>query len=292
LSNLDKKEKKFWYHYYGNNGDASIMPGSSQFEDIIKNICLLREAGDFCFFPLWEDAMSGNYVADRSEYLSLLHTISIGLIIHDLQEKCNTQELALIHLVRILDETDRALSRLSEKIEDYYIALNPTELAGYERNVRGIIDKMGKSIDHPLYPLAKNFGCLYDSRAAIAKSVREYAERELPNMSALSGPVVAARLLALAGSKQRLAMMPSSSLQVFGAGPSLFMHLNSGTNPPKHGIIFQNKSIHNAKRRVRGRVSRSLACQLAIAAKIDFYRGLKDEKFIRRAMDRICRVGK
>jgi hypothetical protein len=48
-------------------------------------------------------------------------------------------------------------------------------------------------------------------------------------MSALCGPLVSARLLAHAGSKCHLACMPAATIQVLGAGPSLFMHLTSGT---------------------------------------------------------------
>jgi len=230
-------------------------------------------------------------VSDRAGYLSLLRDVSIRLVTRELEERSDQDEVALIHLVRILDETDHSLSRLSEKIEDYYIAMHPAELAGYERNIRNLVDALAKNQDSPLNHLAKNMQRLQESRTMLARSVRDNAEKILPNMSALCGPLVSSRLLAKAGSKQHLAYLPASSLQVLGAGPSLFTHLKAGTNPPKHGIIFQYKGVHHAKRRFRGRVSRVLACQLGIAAKIDLYRGRLDDVFIKKAVERLNRAG-
>ena len=56
-----------------------------------------------------------------------------------------------------------------------------------------------------------------------------------------------------------------------------------GTPPPKHGIIFQHMRVHNAPRNTRGKVSRVLAGRLAIAARLDLYRGAPDPGFIEEA---------
>jgi nucleolar protein 56 len=292
---MDKDQenmKKCWYMLCVNEKRIPLTPGSSEWLELINTICTLRESNGLCHLPDWQEAVHHGIVCDRAGYLSLLRDVSIGIAVRDLEDNCDEDELALIHLVRILDETDRSLSRLSERIEDYYIALHPAELAGYERNIRLLIDTIAKNSHHPLNHLSKNMQRLHDSRVNLSQNVKLYADKAIPNMSALCGPLVAARLLAQAGSKQRLAHMPASSLQVFGAGPSLFAHLTAGSNPPKHGIIYQYKGVHHAKRRVRGRVSRVLACQLGIAARIDLYRGYRDDVFVRKAGERICRAGK
>jgi nucleolar protein 56 len=63
------------------------------------------------------------------------------------------------------------------------------------------------------------------------------------------------------------------------------------TPPPKHGIIFQHRRVHNAPRDVRGKVARGLAGKLAIAVRLDYYRGEIDPDFILRTQERIDHAG-
>lgn len=94
-----------------------------------------------------------------------------------------------------------------------------------------------------------------------------------PNIQALVGSLLAARLIALAGGLERLAKMPSSTIQVLGAEKALFRALKTGAKPPKHGVIFQDTLIHASKKWQRGKISRALAGKLAIAARADAFSG-------------------
>jgi nucleolar protein 56 len=109
----------------------------------------------------------------------------------------------------------------------------------------------------------------------------------MPNTSALIGGLVAARLMAHAGGLLPLSRLPASAIQVLGARTALFAHLRTQTPSPKHGIIFQHRRVHNAPRDVRGRVARVLAGKLAIAARIDQFRGSADPAFLARAQAQI-----
>jgi nucleolar protein 56 len=100
-------------------------------------------------------------------------------------------------------------------------------------------------------------------------SMREAA----PNLRGLIGPVVGARLIALAGSIQKLARLPASTIQVLGAERALFRSLKTGAPPPKHGVIFQHTSVHSAPWWQRGKIARILAGKIAIAARVDEYSG-------------------
>jgi nucleolar protein 56 len=100
-------------------------------------------------------------------------------------------------------------------------------------------------------------------------SMREAA----PNLRGLIGPVVGARLIALAGSIQKLARLPASTTQVLGAERALFRSLKTGAPPPKHGVIFQHTSVHSAPWWQRGKIARILAGKIAIAARVDAYSG-------------------
>ena len=109
------------------------------------------------------------------------------------------------------------------------------------------------------------------------KKLVEYIDRIMgevaPNVKHIAGPLLGARLIAKAGGLKKLSLLPASTIQVLGAEKALFRHLTKGTRPPKHGILFQHPWVRNAKRWQRGKIARSLAAKLAIAAREDYFGG-------------------
>ena len=114
---------------------------------------------------------------------------------------------------------------------------------------------------------------LFKFRERAEQYVDSVMKQVAPNMSAILGSVLAARLISIAGGLENLAKMPASTLQVLGAEKALFRALKTGARPPKHGIIFQYAAIHQAPRWQRGKVARALSGKLAIAARIDAFGG-------------------
>ena len=89
------------------------------------------------------------------------------------------------------------------------------------------------------------------------------------------GPISAAKLVVLAGGRERLARMPSGSLQVLGANAAMSAH-RKGAPPPKHGaILFSMPAVSRSPRWVRGKVARYLAGKASIAVRIDHFDGQK-----------------
>ena len=121
--------------------------------------------------------------------------------------------------------------------------------------------------------MCKNTLELYDVRQSLEKYVDSVMDEVAPNIRALAGSLLGARLIALAGGLTNLAKLPASTVQILGAEKALFRSLRTGARPPKHGIIFQHSLIHEAKRWQRGKVARALAGKLAIAARIDAFSG-------------------
>ena len=70
---------------------------------------------------------------------------------------------------------------------------------------------------------------------------------------------------------KELARKPSSTIQVFGAEKALFRSIKTGADPPKHGIIYRVPEVNTAPFWQRGKIARSLAGKLSIAARIDAY---------------------
>lgn len=114
---------------------------------------------------------------------------------------------------------------------------------------------------------------LYKFRSKSESYVDEVLKQVAPNMTAVVGAALSARLISIAGSLDNLAKMPASTLQVLGAEKALFRSLKTGARPPKHGVIFQHTAIHQAPRWQRGKIARALSGKLSIAARIDDFGG-------------------
>jgi len=114
---------------------------------------------------------------------------------------------------------------------------------------------------------------LNNTRQTLEGYVDSVMEEVAPNIKAIVGSLLGARLIALAGGLENLAKMPASTIQVLGAEKALFRALKTGTRPPKHGIIFQHTFIREAKKWQRGKVARAIAGKLAIAARTDAFGG-------------------
>ncbi|MHA2358742.1 MAG: NOP5/NOP56 family protein [Candidatus Thorarchaeota archaeon] len=119
--------------------------------------------------------------------------------------------------------------------------------------------------------LAKTVDDLYRMRTELEEYITSMMSTVAPNVAALAGPLIGARLISLAGSLKELAQKPSSTVQVFGAEKALFRSIKTGSDPPKHGILYRVAEVHTAPYWQRGKIARSLAGKLSIAARIDAY---------------------
>ncbi|MCL4380730.1 MAG: NOP58 family protein [Candidatus Marsarchaeota archaeon] len=99
--------------------------------------------------------------------------------------------------------------------------------------------------------------------------IKEASNRLLPNTTYLTDEKIAAELLDKAGSLDKLAMMPASTIQLLGAEKALFKHIKFGSKPPKYGILFKLPAINAEKRNLRGKIARAYASKIAIALKAD-----------------------
>lgn len=60
-----------------------------------------------------------------------------------------------------------------------------------------------------------------------------------PNLCAMVGELVGARLISHAGSLVSLAKYPASTVQILGAEKALFKAIKTKKNTPKYGLIYQ-----------------------------------------------------
>ncbi len=180
-------------------------------------------------------------------------------------EKHETYARLVLNLGKRLDFTTESLER--EGLPANKVA----QIVGTAENSMGA--ELTETDIEQIQALCKQTLELYNLRHALQNYADSTVGEVAPNIQALVGSLLAARLIALAGGLTNLAKMPSSTIQVLGAEKALFRALKTGTRPPKHGVIFQDALIHDAKKWLRGKMSRALSGKLAIAARTDAFSG-------------------
>lgn len=145
--------------------------------------------------------------------------------------------------------------------------------------VSKIIEKtqnsMGSDIDDEtlieLQKFCEKALSLKNEREDLAKFIEKKMLETSPNFSKIAGALLGAKLLSAAGGLEKLAMLPSSTIQLLGAEKALFQHLKTGSAPPKHGLIYQHPLVKKLRPWQKGNISRTLAGKLSICARTDFY---------------------
>lgn len=100
-----------------------------------------------------------------------------------------------------------------------------------------------------------------------------------PNLAALIGEIVGARLISHAGSLTNLSKYPASTVQILGAEKALFRALKTKGNTPKYGLLYHSSFIGRAGPKNKGRISRFLANKCSIASRIDNFSEQPSTKF-------------
>ena len=232
----------------------------------------------------------------------------MGLSSSKVTEVSESPDLHIIQAINSLDEIDKIANALSSRLREWYGLHFPEldnvidSINGYSQIVlAGKRDSLTKNIfEEAGFPESKvemlsliasksRGGDISEVNLKIVQSIakqildfhnlrkdlEEHLESEMikiaPNLSAILGTAVGARILGKAGSLQKLASLPASTIQVLGAEKALFRSLKTGSQPPKHGLLFQHAMVHAAPRWQRGKIARAIAAKAVIAARVDVY---------------------
>jgi len=260
---------------------------------------------------------------DASQMLSLSHDVSVLMARRAVGRALSERDATMSQTVHLLNDLDKTLNTLSGRLREWY-GLHFPELSRlvedhrtYAKIVRTLGDRgrfdpthltalgvsaakaqkicktaqgsMGAPLLHKDQPqidqLAVHLLALYGYRRSLEEYISALAEEIAPNLSEIAGPIIAAKLMEKAGGLRKLAMKPSSTIQLLGAEKAMFRAMKSRSKPPKHGLIFQHPVVHSSPRRMRGRSARSLAAKLAIAARADAFSGRPIAAELKRELD-------
>lgn len=207
-----------------------------------------------------------------------------------------TDDQLIIQTSNTIEELNKAINRLTKRLREWYGLYNPEfseSIQDHEVFVNLITTKskqellqdlniqpknsMGADFTEtdlaPVTRLALHIQLMYKLKSLQVAYLEQKIQEICPNMTAITGSLIGAKLLSLAGSMKRMAKMPSSTIQLLGAEKALFRHLTKHTLPPKYGILHEHPLISQAKQNMHGKIARSLADKISIAIKVDYFKG-------------------
>ncbi|PYH63565.1 snoRNP complex protein NOP56 [Aspergillus vadensis CBS 113365] len=142
---------------------------------------------------------------------------------------------------------------------------------------------MGQEISETDMENVISFAQRVVSLSKYRKSLHQYLISKMsvvaPNLAALIGEIVGARLISHAGSLTNLSKYPASTVQILGAEKALFRALKTKGNTPKYGLLYHSSFIGRAGPKNKGRISRFLANKCSIASRIDNFSEEPSTKF-------------
>lgn len=167
-----------------------------------------------------------------------------------------------------------SLGRREEFTEERLVGLGPERARKLSAAARGSLGaELGEEDLRALRETGRGVLALLSLRRELAEYLDRRMEEVAPNLRALVGGLLGARLLSLAGGLERLARMPTSTIQVLGAEKALFRALRSKGKPPKHGVIYRFPPLRSAPKKLRGKIARAVAGKISIAARVDLMGG-------------------
>lgn len=241
------------------------------------------------------------------------------IALEEMKESSQEEDKLLIQAINSIDEIDESISKLIERIREWYAIYFPemdavrnqevyvdliARITDREKIIEEEFDKFniettishGADVKIEDLEILKNFAEsireLQESRKSIEKYISIKMDKLAPNLTHLIGSSLGAKLIAHTGSIKRLATHPSSTVQIIGAEKALFRHLKTGENPPKHGLIYQHPKIRGSKWWLRGKIARTLSLKISLAIRKDLFTGELDKSISESFLKRVEEIEK
>jgi nucleolar protein 58 len=240
-------------------------------------------------------------VLDRMT-LGLSHSMSR----HKLKFSADKVDSMIIQAIKMLDDIDKELNVYAMRTKEWYgwhfpeMAKTLNDNLAYAKVVRAIgmrdnfkdadlSDILPEDVEVSLKASAelsmgveiteddlKNAVELADQvikfteyRAQLTSYLESRMRAIAPNLTALVGYLVGARLISHAGSVLSLAKAPGSTIQILGAEKALFRALKTKKDTPKYGIMYHSSLVGQATGKNKGKIARMLSAKVALGLRVD-----------------------
>ena len=250
---------------------------------------------------------AGEYLRNNFEKFNMndeeISEIYQRLAIYKIKKESASEDKHLIQAINSIDEIDETISKLIERIREWYalyfpemdvIKNNETYIKlisqnkskekimeakpdAFPNNVMDLEDDINPQDLEIMNKYANSIFELQKTRKEIEDYIDIKMDTIAPNLKLIVGSSLGAKLISHAGGLKRLATYPSSTVQIMGAEKALFRHLKSGDRPPKYGLIYQHPQVRGAKWWNRGKIARMLAGKISLAVRRDVFTKTFDE---------------
>ena len=250
---------------------------------------------------------AGEYLRNNFEKFNMndeeISEIYQRLAIYKIKKESASEDKHLIQAINSIDEIDESISKLIERIREWYalyfpemdvIKNNETYIRlisqnkskekimeakpdAFPNNVMDLEDDINPQDLEIMNKYANSIFELQKTRKEIEDYIDIKMDTIAPNLKLIVGSSLGAKLISHAGGLKRLATYPSSTVQIMGAEKALFRHLKSGDRPPKYGLIYQHPQVRGAKWWNRGKIARMLAGKISLAVRRDVFTKTFDE---------------
>jgi len=256
------------------------------------------KGGDYLRSHLGEVLLETGFLDSAEDLDGVIRKLAIQITERKLKESAESDDLLLIQAIHAMDELEETEVKLMERIREWYPIHFPEleEVRDHARYVElvaeygdrdslinaGVLDLEGSvSLGADLSPadleviqgFARTIKSIQESKKSTADYVDGKMEEMAPNLRDLVGASLGAKIIAHTGGMKRLALLPSSTVQILGAEKALFRHLKTGERPPKHGLIYQHPDVRGSRWWIRGKVARALAGKISLAVRKDYFGG-------------------
>jgi nucleolar protein 58 len=236
--------------------------------------------------------------------LGLSHSLSR----HKLKFSTDKVDTMIVQAVSLLDDLDKELNTYAMRVKEWYgwhfpemariindnLAYSRVILKMGMRNSAAKADlaeilpeeievavksaaeiSMGTEITNEdlenIQALAEQVVSFTEYRSQLSSYLSARMTAIAPNLTALVGDLVGARLIAHAGSLMNLAKSPASTVQILGAEKALFRALKTKHDTPKYGLIYHASLIGQATGKNKGKIARMLATKATLGSRVDAF---------------------
>lgn len=266
----------------------------------------------------------GFFGSDELDNKSKLNSIYNKIAVFKMKESSKDEDKLIIQAINSIDEIDESISKLVERIREWNVIYFPEidiihnnesfiNIIAENKNREEVIESppevilKNNDIDinegsngadveiediNMINDFAKSIQSLQKTRNKTEDYIDKKMEKLAPNLRDLLGSSLAAKLIAHIGGIKNLSMYSAATIQIMGAEKALFRHLKTGERPPKHGLIFQHPQVRTSNWWIRGKIARTLALKIALAARKDVFSGEFDPNINESFLNRVEQIKK
>lgn len=248
----------------------------------------------------------GDYNVDENDLNTMNLGLSHSLSRFKLKYSTDKVDIMIVQAIALLDDLDKEVNIYAMRVKEWYGWHFPemskiiTDNLAYAKIVKtmGVRTNYSKTDFSEILPeeleatlkaaaaismgteisntdllhiqsLASQVISLMQYRTELFEYLRNRMIAIAPNLTAILGELVGARLIAHSGSLMNLAKAPASTIQILGAEKALFRALKTKHDTPKYGLIFHSSLVGSAPGKLKGKMARMTAAKAALSIRHD-----------------------